>query len=83
MITWPNEFEHKTRIPLSQLPDNAAYETLFKCLTDNVGEEDVAWKWRKNEPLPGRMLPPVKKMNNLNLSFVREEDKVTFILKWC
>ena len=83
MITWPNEFEHKTRIPLSSLKDDAAFDELFKWLTDNVGEEDVAWKYRKNVPQEGKLLPPVNVMHNLNLSFVREEDKVKFILKWC
>ena len=83
MITWPNEFEHKTRIPLSSLKDDAAFDELFKWLTDNVGEEDVAWKYRKNVPAPGKLLPPVHKMYNLNLSFKHDEDRIKFILKWC
>ena len=83
MITWPNEFEHKTRIPLSSLKDDAAFDELFKWLTDNVGEEDVAWKYRKNIPQKGKLLPPVGKMRNLNLSFNREDDKIMFMLKWC
>ena len=83
MITWPNEFEHKTRIPLSSLKDDAAFDALFKWLTDNVGEEGVAWKYRKNVPQEGKLFPPVKKMRNLNLSFEREDDKIMFMLRWC
>ena len=80
---WPNEFEFKTRIPLTQLPDDAAYEKLFAWLNLHVGEEDVAWKYRKNVPAPGKLLPPVNVMHNLNLSFKHDEDRIKFILKWC
>ena len=76
---WPNELQYKTRIPLSSLKDDAAFDELFKWLTDNVGELGIDWHYRKNLPFPS---PPVK-MNNLNVSFKRDEDRIKFILKWC